>query len=279
MILINGVEADCVKVNDRGFQYGDGLFETVEVLDGQPIFLEQHLLRLGMGCTKLSIPTPDIKRLAYEIRTVCKSANQAVLKIIITRGPGGRGYRQPEEIQTTRVITLHPFPEYPKSYSELGIYARFCETRLGLNPALAGIKHLNRLEQVMARTEWDEPNIQEGIMLDINDHVVEGTMTNLFYAKDNILYTASLKMAGVAGIVRGLVKELTTKNNLTLIEHDYGKDVLLSADEVFVCNSIIGIWPVKQIESVSFAVGSLTNQLQTWLARLKNQEQQCDVKL
>lgn len=269
MILINGGEVDQILVNDRGFQYGDGLFETIEVLDGHPIFLDQHLVRLSHGCASLKIPTPDIKQLTDECYFVCQKAKQAVLKIIVTRGLGGRGYRQPETIQPTRVISLYPFPEYPCTHSEQGINARFCDTRLGLNPALAGIKHLNRLEQVMARAEWDNPNIQEGLMLGGNGHIIEGTMTNLFYVKDDIIYTASLHMAGVAGIVRGIIIRLSAEHNHTLIEHDYGKDALLAADEVFVCNSIIGIWPIKQIENSRFAVGNVTRQLQGWLAHCK----------
>jgi 4-amino-4-deoxychorismate lyase len=269
MILINGVETDQITVNDRGFQYGDGLFETIEVVEAQPVFLEQHLVRLSVGCSRLNIPKPDIQQITDEIYHVCKHSKQAVLKIIITRGSGGRGYRQPETIQPTRVISLHPFPEFPKTHAEQGINARFCVTRLGLNPALAGIKHLNRLEQIMARSEWDDPAIQEGIMLDINDHVIEGTMTNLFYVKDNIIYTASLALSGVAGVMRGIIKTLVDGHNLTLIEHVYGRDELFAANEAFVCNSIVGIWPVKQIENVNLTVGKLTNQLQGWLAQLK----------
>jgi 4-amino-4-deoxychorismate lyase len=271
MILINGVEADYIAVNDRGFQYGDGLFETIEIVDGKPVFLEQHLLRLSTDCCKLYIPKPDIKQLTDEIHRVCKDSKQAVLKIIITRGVGGRGYRQPEAIQPTRVVSLHPFPEYSKSHSEQGINARFCTTRLGLNPALAGIKHLNRLEQIMARAEWDDPTIQEGIMSDINDHVIEGTMTNLFYVKDSIIYTATLTLSGVSGVMRGIIKALIAEHKLTLIEHDYNEDALLAADEVFVCNAIIGIWPIRQIENVSFIVGNVTSQLQTWLVHSKEQ--------
>ncbi|ESS68477.1 aminodeoxychorismate lyase PabC [Methyloglobulus morosus KoM1] len=271
MILINGIASDCISVNDRGFQYGDGLFETIEVIDGQPIFLQQHLLRLSKGCSKLIIPSPDINQLADEIRAVCKQAKLAVLKIIVTRGSGGRGYRQPEAIQPTCVLSLHPFPDYPKTYAEQGINARFCDTRLGLNPALAGIKHLNRLEQIMARAEWDDPDIQEGIMRDINGHVIEGTMTNLFYVKEDITYTATLKLSGVTGVLRGIVMQLLREQNCPLIEQDYSKEELLAADEIFVCNAIIGIWPVKQIGDANFAIGKLTGQLQAWLAKLKRQ--------
>ena len=271
MILLNGAESDHITVSDRGFQYGDGLFETIAVIEGRPLFLEHHLQRLTEGCSKLNIPKPDLKLLADEAYFVCKQAKQAVLKIIVTRGSGGRGYRQPEVIQPTRVISLYPFPEYSNANAELGIKLRFCDTRLGLNPALAGIKHLNRLEQVMARAEWDDPAIQEGIMLDANNHVIEGTMTNLFYVKDSIIYTASLKLSGVAGIVRGVIKGLIAEHNLVLIEHDYGKEALLTADEAFVCNSIIGLCPIRQIENVGFAVGRVTSQLQAWLTQLKEQ--------
>ena len=269
MILLNGAESDHITVSDRGFQYGDGLFETIAVIEGRPLFLEHHLQRLTEGCSKLNIPKPDLKLLADEAYFVCKQAKQAVLKIILTRGSGGRGYRQPEVIQPTRVISLYPFPEYSNANAELGIKLRFCDTRLGLNPALAGIKHLNRLEQVMARAEWDDPAIQEGIMLDINNDVIEGTMTNLFYAKGNEIFTASLHTAGVAGVTRAIIKNLLKEHGISLIEHDYDKEILLTANELFVCNSIIGIWPVKQIEGLQFAVGSLTKQIQAWLTHRK----------
>ena len=272
MILVNGVETDCIPVNDRGFQYGDGVFETIEVSAGRPIFLTQHLARLSESCVRLKIPKPDTDQLTDEVCHICKQANQAVAKIIITRGVGGRGYRQPEMIQPTRVISLHPFPDYPQTYSEQGINARFCSARLGLNPMLAGIKHLNRLEQIMARAEWDDNTIQEGIMLDVNNRIIEGTMTNLFYVKNNVTYTSALQFAGVAGVVRGIVKELLKESYLTLVEHEFGKKTLYAADEVFVCNSIIGVWPVKQIGNVHFAVGKLTRQLQDWLTQLKKRE-------
>jgi len=188
-----------------------------------------------------------------------------VLKIIVTRGSGGRGYRQPDVIQPTRVLSLHPYPDYPEVYTEQGVVARFCTTRLGLNPALAGIKHLNRLEQVMARSEWNDPDVQEGLMLDASDHVIEGTMTNLFYIKDNSLYTAALTRSGVAGIVRRIIMTLSANHGLSVIEQEFTKDELLSADEAFVCNSIIGIWPLRKIGTAHFPVGPLTQSIQGWL--------------
>lgn len=269
MMLVNGECREHIEISDRGFQYGDGLFETIAVTNGQPVFLDRHLDRLNAGCRRLYIPFPGSELLALEAQKLCRYSSKAVLKLIITRGSGGRGYRQPDLIQPTRVLSLYPFPDYPDTYKEQGITVRICDTRLGLNPALAGIKHLNRLEQILARAEWTDPDIQEGIMLDMNEHVIEGTMTNLFYVKNDTLYTSSLKLAGVAGIMRGIIMAVSSEHGFSAIEHTFTKDELISADEVFVCNSIIGIWPVNQIGTVCFPVGVRTRQLQTWLTHSK----------
>jgi 4-amino-4-deoxychorismate lyase len=149
MILLNGIPQTHIEISDRGLQYGDGLFETISVYNGKAIFLAQHIDRLTASCQRLLIPAPDLDTLHAEIKQLCQGVEQAVLKIIITRGSGGRGYRQPDTIQASRILSLHPFPNYPDSYQQQGITARFCDTRLGLNPTLAGMKHLNRLEQVL----------------------------------------------------------------------------------------------------------------------------------
>jgi len=269
MILVNGIQQSYIQIADRGFQYGDGLFETIEIHNGQPVFMERHLARLTTGCHRLHIPCPDLAQLNAEAQALCRHSTRAVLKIIVTRGAGGRGYRQPESLQPTRVLSLHPYPDYPDSYSEQGITARFCTTPLGLNPVLAGIKHLNRLEQVLARAEWTDPAIQEGIMLDVNAQVIEGTMTNLFYVKEGVIYTSSLTHAGVAGIMRSIIIEFSIELDLKVFEHTFSKVRLLAADEVFVCNAIIGIWPVKQIETKSFSVGPVTQRIQKRLVQFK----------
>jgi 4-amino-4-deoxychorismate lyase len=278
MILINGESREHIEISDRGFQYGDGLFETIEVRDGQAVFLEHHLERLASGCRRLHIPTPDTDLLRFEAGELCRRwagdshSARAVLKIIITRGSGGRGYRQPDSIHPTRVVSLHPYPDYPETHWSKGIVCRICETRLGLNPTLAGIKHLNRLEQIMARAEWNDPRIQEGLMLDVNGHVIEGTMTNLFYVKNNIVYTPALVQSGVAGIMRGMIMNISLNQGLSVIEHLFTKDELLSADEVFVCNSIIGVWPVALIDDTHFSVGPITRNIQIQLDKLADND-------
>ncbi|MEQ1528232.1 MAG: aminodeoxychorismate lyase [Methylococcales bacterium] len=271
MNLINGEYKQHIDSSDRGFQYGDGLFETIEISQGRPLFLDLHLQRLQRGCLRLAIPCPALSLLNQEAHELCRQHVHAVLKIIVTRGIGGRGYRQPEPIQPTRVLSLHPYPDYPFAYSEQGIQVRFCNTRLGLNPALAGIKHLNRLEQVLARAEWQDSAIQEGIMLDVNDYVVEGTMSNIFYIKSGIFYTPALLESGVLGIMRSVIIDLLAARQIDVIEQKTTKKDLLSAEQVFVCNSIIGIWPVVQIADTPLSVGENTKQIQCWLAQLKHE--------
>ncbi|PPD50913.1 MAG: aminodeoxychorismate lyase [Methylobacter sp.] len=274
MILINGESKEHIEVSDRGLQYGDGLFETIAVQSGKTQFLDRHLQRLNAGCSRLLINPPDTKLLKHEVASLANKADRAVVKIIVTRGAGGRGYRQPDVVKPTRIVSLHPYPDYPNTHQEQGIHARFCTTRLGLNPALAGIKHLNRLEQVLARAEWHDLTIQEGIMLDSDGYVVEGTMTNLFFVKDEALYTASLEKTGVAGIIRGVVIEQAALTGIKIYEGQVSQGDVLSADEVFVCNSVIGIWPIRQIEHQQFSVGPLTRQFQHWLEHFEDKSVQ-----
>lgn len=276
MLLINGECADHLQASDRGLHYGDGLFTTLEVQAGQPVFLAYHLGRLQTGCARLNINPINWRQLLIEVETLSKQHYQAtglssaVVKIIITRGTGGRGYRPPEVSHATRIVSIHPFPDYPSHCWQDGINLRFCATRLGLNPSLAGIKHLNRLEQVLARSEWSDSAIQEGLMLDNKGCVIEGTMTNLFFRKAQVVYTPKLTEAGVAGIMRMIVMELLMRNGIALLEIEVSQAKLLAADELFVTNSLIGLWPVKQLEQHSFVVGFLTRQLQTWLEQYKH---------
>ena len=270
MIIVNGVKQHKIDVSDRGFQYGDGLFETIEVIQGQPVFLQQHLARMKFGSRRLLIPFPGNELISDEISSLVRDLSHAVLKLMLTRGEGGRGYRQPGNIQPTRVLSVHPFPEYPSKLKEQGINTRFCQCRLGLNPLLAGIKHLNRLEQVLARSEWQDPEIQEGLMLDVNDHVIEGTMTNLFLVKNNLLYTPNLDYSGVDGIIRKVVLQSAKKFGLKTEQKYLTRQEIFAADELFVTNSIIGLWPIKQVEQHSFRAGPVTRQVESWIDECKN---------
>lgn len=272
MVLVNGEIRGNIDISDRGFQYGDGLFETIAVFQGKPLFFQQHLNRLFKGCKRLRIPAPEQFILESEARQLASTVDCAVLKLIVTRGSGGRGYRQPDQILPTRVFSLHPFPEYSSDFQTNGIVTRFCEQRLASNPVLAEIKHMNRLEQILARAEWNDDSIQEGFMLDYQDHVIEGTMSNLFWVKNGILHTPELSSCGIKGILRDLVIDFAVTHNIGVLEKQFDKHSVLEADEVFVTNSVIGIRPVKQLNEQCFKVGRITRRMQQWYAEAHKEE-------
>lgn len=271
MLLLNGERRHCVDVSDRGFQYGDGLFETVEVLNGKPLFFDRHLKRLAEGCRLLSIPCLDPELLEAEARQLSADAEHGVLKLIVTRGSGGRGYRPPSVATPTRLFNLHSYPLYPEDFQLSGIRARLCQRRLAINPDLARIKHLNRLEQVLARAEWQD-DYQEGLMLDRQGRVIEGTMSNLFWVADGRLYTPTIKDCGIAGIVRGLLIELAEADGIVVDEVLADVAELERAEEIFVTNSVIGVWPVKQLDGRDLGIGAVTRRLQTLYAAARDAE-------
>jgi len=270
MVLINGKQQNTIAMTDRGLHYGDGLFETIEISQGHAVFLRQHLARLRRGCQTLKIPFPQEKLLIEEVSQLAQATESGVLKLILTRGSGGRGYRQPDPIHVTRILALHAYPDYPKYYQKSGIDTFFCNTRLGINPLLAGLKHNNRLEQVMARSEWSD-EFQEGLMLNVQDHVIEGTMTNLFVIKDGQIFTPKTTVSGVNGIVRQIVIDIAKAHSIPIKETEFNTDFVLSADELFVTNSVIGLWPIKSLQKQIYAVGSLTHKIQGYLSDYKEQ--------
>ncbi len=268
MQWINGNNEHWIQHSDRGLQYGDGLFETIEILHGKPRFLALHLQRLQIGCERLLLPLPDLVDLSEQIRRRASGCAHGILKLILTRGSGGRGYRLPRPSNTTGILILHPYPVYPENYAEVGVNIRFCDLRLGCNPRLAGVKHLNRLEQVLARAEWNDADIQEGLLLDFQDNVIEGTMSNIFIVKSGRLMTPLLNMAGVDGVVRQVIRKLCEQLSMSCLEGNLSKQALLSADELFITNSVIGIWPVKKLQHQDYKIGSVTRQLQAQYQQL-----------
>ena len=264
--MINGRMSECVASNDRGLLYGDGLFETIAVLEGKPGYWQQHLQRLQAGCTRLGIEAVDELLLAEECRQLVDGVGKAVVKIIVTRGSGGRGYRVPVRSAPTRILQLHDWPDFPLTCAGEGVAVRLCDIRLGHNPTLAGIKHLNRLEQVLARQEWSDNDIMEGLLLDSGDKLIEGTMSNLFLVRDGMLQTPDLQRCGVAGIMRSQVLELADKIPINTEVCQPGIAELQAAEEVFICNSLIGIWPVITIDDRKYTRGTITKRLQDLLA-------------
>ncbi len=252
-VLINGQPADRIPVSDRGLQYGDGLFETLAVIDSRPRLWERHMARLSRGEGVLGMPGSDRRQLWLEAERLCKGCGRGVLKLIITRGSGGRGYRPPEQAQPRRILSLHAWPDYPVSWYRDGMRLRLCETRWGHNHQLAGIKHLNRLEQVLARQEWRDPEIAEGVMLDAEGRVISATQGNLFLVNEGRLQTPELRRAGIAGVMRELVIETAGDVGMPVDIEAISLERMLQADALFVTNSILGLCPVAALEGRTFA--------------------------
>lgn len=265
-IWINGEPSQFLDASDRGLQYGDGLFETIAVFDGHPQLLEFHLARLGRGTARLKFPFVDLVQLESEIRLASASMNKGVVKLILTRGISARGYRPPEHIQPTRIIYAGAWPAHPESNSRQGVRARVCAHRLAIQPALAGIKHLNRLEQVLARSEWSDPNIAEGIMLDTEDRLVCGSMSNLYLVRDRILSTPALYRCGVDGVMREQVRLACQALKVAWNETDLSLQDALDADELFLSNALAGLWPVRELDGHGYADHPVCRELQGYLA-------------
>ncbi len=260
-VLVNGSEAGSVPITDRGFQYGDGIFETLAVCDGAPLLWEAHERRLLSGCRALKFDRlPDVHALKDEAFRLSAGRDRAVLKLVITRGSGRRGYRKPPDAVPTRVVMVSPWPENRFAGCNSGARIRLCRTALSRQPELAGVKHLNRLEQILARAEWHD-DWDEGLMCDQDGLVIEATTCNVFAVRDAKLYTPDLKHCGVAGIMRDQVIRIAREAGLDVLVVELTAHQLSRADELFLTNSVVGIWPVCTFEERALETGPITRSL------------------
>lgn len=264
--MINGRLCDGLAVDDRGLAYGDGLFETMTSNHGVVPFLDWHLQRLQLGCERLAIEldTPSLVNEINQLLTYC--AGLSLIKIIVTRRAAGRGYKPQPRVGSHRLLSITAHSTTDQQQHRAGVSVRLCAHRLPINPPLAGIKHLSRLDNVLARSEWQNPNIAEGLMLDGDGRIVEGTMSNVFAVHNKQLLTPSLHRCGVTGIIRQfIIRRLAPELRLKTRVTDLRIDNLLQADELFICNSVMGIWPVHAIGCHHKPVGPVTRQLQQHL--------------
>lgn len=262
--LINGRYSDAVAADDRGLAYGDGLFETIKIEAGLAEFLAEHLQRLENGCQRLRIRC-DVPIIEAEIHQLLSEAgvDSGILKIIISRGQGGRGYRADFTACANRYISLQSSAvDYCRQQAR-GVLLRLCDTRLSISPALAGIKHLSRLENVLARSEWVDDRVDEGLLLDIDGRLIEGTMSNVFLIHHGRLHTPALHRCGVEGVVRRvLLERILPALALSCEVTDLSMHDVYAAEELFVCNSLIGIWPVTAVGCHQKGVGNVTLKVQ-----------------
>lgn len=262
--LVNG-QSTCVDPADRGLAFGDGLFETMAAHDGTVRWLALHMDRLEEGCSRLEIPAPPRSLLEREIRAHCPPRGSAVVKLVVTRGPGERGYRPPDRATPTRVLAIAPWPQFPAEHYRRGIDVHVLGMRLGENPLLAGLKHSSRLEHVLAQIELRDHAVQQGLLLDTSDYVVGGTSSNVFAVRGRELVTPPLRRCGVKGVMRRAVLETARALGVPAAERELSLTDVLAADELFMTNALVGVWPIAVIDEHRFAVGPVTRRLMTSL--------------
>lgn len=238
----------------------------MRVQAGNIPLLERHWRRLTTDLQRLSIPVPAVDLLAF-LSECCRGTSIGVLKLIVTRGEGGRGYLPAETAEPVIIISLHPLPCYDVDFALTGIAIGVARLRLGHSAMLAGMKHLNRLEQVLVRQDLQVTGYLEGVVLDQDDFVVEAAFSNICMISGNCLKTPILDRAGVAGILRGWIMDNAPSLGLSATECRLTLPELLAADEVFLSNSVNGVWPVIAIENQVFSIGSYTRSLQNEFKR------------
>jgi 4-amino-4-deoxychorismate lyase len=267
--LIDGELSAYVGADNRGLAFGDGVWERLVVVNGEPWWWQDHIDRLKLGCERLGLAAPPQSVLLREVQTVAAGRARSLVKIILTRGGGSSFYLPEVEAEVTRVVMGYPWPEAMVSRARRGARARLCETRLAVQPALGGINHLNRLERVLAAREMAAYPEMEGFLLDTNDHLISALDSNIFLVMGDQLLTPRMDRSGVRGILRGRIarafKARTELRRITL-------DMLPEADEVILCDVVRGIVPVISVGGWSFNPGPVTAELQTWLEERRSQQ-------
>ncbi len=239
-MLVNGSPAQFISIRDRGLLYGDGVFRTFPARQGRVAHWLWHLHQLQQDCAALGIQCPPRDILQAELQQLLVQHPSGVYKLVVTRGEGQRGYVPLPQSHTSYFWDVTALPSYPTTYVQDGITACFCDLRLAEQSRLAGIKHLNRLENVLAAAELGD--CPEGLLRDAHGNVIEGTRSNLFWVKNGQLHTPDLSRCGVAGVQRA---RMLAAFPVTVCAVDV--PTLLAADEIFVVNSLMPLWPIRRL--------------------------------
>lgn len=238
VVFRGATRIDAWPPDSRGVAYGDGLFETMRAQAGKVPWWDGHWARLERGAQRLAIPLPPRDGVEAAVQRLLDGGS-GVIKLLVTRGSGGRGYASSNDAEPVWSLSRHPLPDAPPAD---GIVLRWCALRLGIQPALAGIKHCNRLEQVLARAEWSGPDVHEGLLRDVDGRVVCATAANVFVLVAGRWHTPRVDRCGVAGVCRAWAIE-----RLDAVETHLSKVDVERADAVFVCNAVRGILPVARL--------------------------------
>jgi 4-amino-4-deoxychorismate lyase len=260
---IDGVEGNLVPADDRGLQYGDGVFETVLVRNRVPRFLALHRERLQRGLTRLGIASPAAAVLQADLAAAISMAPPlAVLKLVITRGSSPRrGYAPPVEPVPRRIVSLWPTEPLPRDTIENGVSLDVARLRVPESSPFAGLKHLNRLENVMAAAEGLGRSDFDSLLFDSGDHLVSATACNVFLVKAGAILTPAVQRAGVAGVMRAVVLREAARLAIPATEADLTLRDLATADGMFITNARIGVVPVHRVREHEFAMSEISLRL------------------
>lgn len=267
---VNGKLVSGIAPTNRGFAYGDGIFRTMRLLEGELQDWPLHYQTLVADCSKIQIVCPSAELLMQEFKYFMASASEeetqfSIIKIIITRGEGARGYAPPAVCEPTRVLVQSPLPNYPAEIYANGVALYNCQTRLAHQPILAGIKHLNRLENVLARAEHKDPRFFDGLLQDYDGNVIEAVSGNLFIRKEGVVMTPALDSCGVAGVMRQKILDWYRTQGQPVVIAPLSIEDVLQAEAVVIVNSVYGVLQVTQIDEHVMAADHWAQELRSQL--------------
>jgi len=264
--LVNGVEGAGIAPDDRGLQFGDGLFETMAAVDGRIRHLALHLARLLEGCNRLGIPLPSVDSIVADCDHVLEGLGTASVKLTVTRGSSSRGYAPPDEPSITRIVTAASSHAHEHD-AQRPLTVALCRSRLALNEQLAGIKHLNRLEQVLAAAELRDLQAEEGLMQAMDGRLICATAANLFLVCGGRLMTPAIRDCGVAGVMRHVVLRTADELGMPCVVGDLEVGDLAAAEDMFLTNAVRGLRSVRTVLGIGeFSAGEVTARLRERLA-------------
>ena len=257
IVIINGAKQSKISIFNRNSQFGDGLFETCLVENKKILFWTNHFARLNRGCEQLKISKVDESVWLSDVKkalSLC-SYDHCVVKLILSRGESLRGYGFKDDIKPVRAVIVL---ELQNTTLNNLFSLEYCQSGYNSNPKLAGIKHCNRLEQVLARAGLKS---DEGIMLDENHNVISVTQGNIYAIHGNTLITPKLDKCGVEGTRRAIILDLAKLLGIKVKVDTLSAKELVQADEVFISNSIIGIQSIKQIGDIVLGESPITKKI------------------
>lgn len=263
-VWVNHVENGLISPFDRGVAYGDGVFATMRTASSDMpagiLFLDGHISRLLQSCERLSIKWHPSDLLIQQLILLAQQYPQHCIKLLLTRGVGGRGYQAPLSANVTEVVSVHPIPEHYLDWQQSGISLASSPICLGRQPLLAGIKHLNRLEQVLIKSQPLHSTHQDWLVFDCDGNVIESSMANIFVVKNGHVFTPAITHAGVSGVMRETLIDTLLCQGLSVMATQLTLGDIQAADNIFITNSLFGIVDVTAIDDFQFSRWTQTSR-------------------